>query len=70
MLAPARVAKDIVVKLNTEINRSLATTEMKEFLVREGAEAAAVSPEQFGALIRSDIERWQKVAKDAGIQPE
>ena len=70
VLAPAGVPKEIVAKLNTEINRALATAEMKEFLVREGAEPAPTTPEQFGTLIRSDIQRWQKVAKDAGIQPE
>jgi tripartite-type tricarboxylate transporter receptor subunit TctC len=43
---------------------------MKEFLLREGAEPAPAAPEVFGALIRSDIERWRKVAKAAGIKAE
>jgi tripartite-type tricarboxylate transporter receptor subunit TctC len=70
VLAPAGVPREVVTKLNTEINKALATTEMKEFLVREGAEASPATPDEFGALIRNEIQRWQKVAKDAGIQPE
>ena len=70
VLAPAGVPKDVVAKLNAEINQTLATAEMKEFLVREGAEPAPMTPDQFGALIRADIQRWQRVAKAAGIQPE
>lgn len=70
VLAPAGVPKDVVTRLNAEINNALATAEMKEFLVREGAEPAPMTPDQFGALIRADIQRWQRVAKDAGIQPE
>jgi tripartite-type tricarboxylate transporter receptor subunit TctC len=70
VLAPAGVPKEVVTKLNTEINKALATTEMKEFLVREGAEASPLTSDEFGALIRDEIQRWQKVAKDAGIQAE
>ena len=43
---------------------------MKEFLAREGAEAAPVSPEAFGEVIRSDIARWKKVAATAGIKAD
>ena len=43
---------------------------MKAFLLNEGAEPAPMSPDAFGATIRGDIERWKKVAKDAGIQAE
>lgn len=70
VLAPAGVPAEIIAKLNAEINRALATAELKEFLLREGAEAAPTTPGEFGALIRADIQRWQKVAKAAGIRPE
>ena len=70
VLAPAATPKDIVAKLNAEINKALATPEVKEFLLREGAEAAPMPPEAFTALIASDIERWRKVAQTAGIKPE
>ncbi len=70
ILAPAGTPKDVIAKLNAEINKALATDEMKEFLAREGAEAALVSPETFGEVIRSDIARWKKVAATAGIKAD
>jgi tripartite-type tricarboxylate transporter receptor subunit TctC len=70
VLAPAGVPKDVVARLNAEINAGLASPEMKAFLLREGAESSAASPEAFAGLIRTEIGRWRKVAKDANIQPE
>ena len=70
VLAPAETPKQIVAKLNAEINKILATAEMKEFLAREGAEPAPMTPEAFGAMVRADVERWKRVAKSAGIHAE
>jgi tripartite-type tricarboxylate transporter receptor subunit TctC len=53
-----------------EINKALAAAEMKEFLLREGAEPAPMTPEAFGEVIRRDIERLKNVARSANIQPE
>ena len=70
VLAPAGTPNEIVAKLNAEINKILATGEMKEFLAREGAEPAPMSPEAFGTVVRTDVERWKRVAKSAGIHAE
>ena len=70
VLTTAGTPKDVIARLNTEINKALATDEMKGFLLNEGAEPAPLSPEAFGGVIRGDIERWKKVARGAGIQPE
>ena len=70
VLAPRGLPAPVLERLNGEINKALATADMKEFLLHEGAEPAPLSPAAFGALIRNDIERWKKVAKDAGIQAE
>ena len=70
VLAPAGVPKDVVARLNTEINAALATAEMKAFLLREGAESAATGPDAFSGLVRAEIGRWRKIAKEANIQPE
>ena len=68
VLAPAGTPREIVAKLNEEINKALATDDMKDFLAREGAEASPATPEAFAELIRADIERWKKVAKASGIK--
>ena len=67
VLAPAGTPPEVVNRLNAEINKILATTEMKEFFLREGAESAIVSPAQFSTLIASDIARYQQIAKRASI---
>ena len=70
VLAPAATPKDVIAKLNAEINKALATDEMKEFLVREGAMPSPMTPEAFDVLIKKDIERWRQVGKTSGIKME
>ena len=68
VLAPAGTPKEVVAKLNAEINKAISTEEMKEFLVREGAEPSPMTPEAFDKLLRADVERWKKVGAGAGIK--
>ena len=70
VLAPRGLPEPVLARLNGEINKLLATAEMKEFLLREGAEPAPMTPAAFGALLRGDIARWKKVAAEAGIKAE
>ena len=70
VLAPAGTAADVVNRLNAEINKILASAEMKEFFLREGAESAIVSPAQFAAVIGRDIVQFQKIAKQAAIKAD
>jgi tripartite-type tricarboxylate transporter receptor subunit TctC len=70
VLTAAGTPREVVTRLNAEINTALASDEMRGFLLNEGAEPAPAAPEAFAALIRSDIERWKKVAKAADIRPE
>jgi tripartite-type tricarboxylate transporter receptor subunit TctC len=70
ILAPPRTPPEIVAQVNAEVNRILATPEMKEVFLREGAEPVTMSPAQFAATIKSEIEGWKKVAKDSNIKAE
>jgi len=56
--------------LNTEVNKVLATPEFKEFLLKEGALPAPLTPAQFAATIAADIPRWKKLAQQQSILPE
>jgi tripartite-type tricarboxylate transporter receptor subunit TctC len=69
VLAPGKTPKHIVARLNGEINKILASEEMKSRLATEGAEPVLKSPEEFTALIKSDIARWLKVVKERNITP-
>ena len=70
VLAPPKTPPEVVAQINADINRILATPEMKEVFLKEGAEAVTMSPAQFAATIRTEIEGWKKVAKDANIKAE
>jgi tripartite-type tricarboxylate transporter receptor subunit TctC len=67
-MAPAGTPRDIVTKWNTEVTRILNTPEMKSFFAQQGAEPAPTSPEQFAALIRSEIPKYAKIVKDSGAK--
>jgi tripartite-type tricarboxylate transporter receptor subunit TctC len=70
LLAPAATPKEIIAKLNQDITQILNMPEMRETLSSQGLEPATSTPEQFGALIRSDLARWANVVKSAGITAE
>jgi tripartite-type tricarboxylate transporter receptor subunit TctC len=65
---PGGTPKEIVALLNREIVRSMALPDIKERLATLGFEAIASSPEEFGARIRSDFEKWRKVIREANIK--
>lgn len=68
VLAPAGTPVDIVNKLNAEIVGILKQPETNERLSQEGAEPVGNTPAQFGAHIKSEIEKWRKVIRAAGIK--
>src|SRR5205814_1577990 len=59
-MAPAGTPKEIVAKWNAEVTRILKSPEMAAFFAQQGAEPAPDSPEQFAALIKSDIAKYAK----------
>src|SRR3990172_2827645 len=70
VLAPAKTPQPIIARLNREIVRILQTQEMKDRLAADGSEAVGSTPGQFGAHIKSEIAKWSKVVKEAGIKAE
>jgi tripartite-type tricarboxylate transporter receptor subunit TctC len=71
VLAPAGTPKEIVTKLNIEINKILNMPDVKELLVTLGSEPTGITtPEQFGAFIKAEITKWAKVVKESGMKPE
>ena len=70
MFAPARIPKAILAKVNAEVARTLQSPDVRKIFERDGADVVASSPEQFGAALRAEIDKWMKVAKAAGIKLE
>ncbi|MEJ8855765.1 tripartite tricarboxylate transporter substrate binding protein [Variovorax robiniae] len=70
LLAPAGTPKATVTKLNAEVNRILALPDVRKTLQDNGIEPGGGTPQQFGDFIGTEMVKWAKVAKDAGILPE
>jgi len=70
VVAPAGVPKAIMERLHVEIVKAMKSQEVLSRLTAEGAEVVASSPQEFAAKIRSDVEKWARVIKAAGIKPE
>ena len=69
-LGPAGLPADIVAKLNNELARAVRSRDVLDKLSDDGGEPVAGTPEQFRSHIVSEIARWKKVVREAGIRVE
>jgi tripartite-type tricarboxylate transporter receptor subunit TctC len=70
MGAPMKTPPEIIEKLNREINAVLAEPEVRKRLIELGGEPLISTPQEFGAMIKAETEKWEKVVKYAGIKIE
>lgn len=70
VIAPAKVPKPIIQKLNRDIVEALKEPDVREKLVSMGADIVAGTPEQFDALLRADTRRYEKLIKDVGLEKQ
>jgi tripartite-type tricarboxylate transporter receptor subunit TctC len=66
VMAPAGTPKEIVEKLNTEINKALARPELQEAWAKQGAQPMVKTPAEFDKYLRADIDKWADVVKRSG----
>jgi tripartite-type tricarboxylate transporter receptor subunit TctC len=69
-LAPAKTPRAIIARLNEETARILHAPDTKAVFMNEGAEPVGNKPEEFGAIIKSEIAKWSKVIQAAGIKAD
>jgi tripartite-type tricarboxylate transporter receptor subunit TctC len=69
-VAPAATPKPIVAKLHAEVQKALQTAEVKERMTSVGGEVNLGTTELFGALIRSERARYEKLVREAQIKPD
>ena len=67
VLAPARTPPAVIAKVNRELVALLKTPAMRERMAREGADPVGSTPEQFSRRVASEIDKWAKVARAAGL---
>jgi tripartite-type tricarboxylate transporter receptor subunit TctC len=70
ILAPVGTPKSVITHLNSELAKWLNQGETKARLAQLGFEAKTSTPEEFGALIRSELVKWNRTAKSANIKAE
>jgi tripartite-type tricarboxylate transporter receptor subunit TctC len=70
MLAPKATPRELIVKVNAALADSLRAPRVSEVLASSGAEAAAGTPDELARFLHSEIAKWAKVVKAAGIRPE
>ena len=67
ILAPAGVPEDVLAKLNADINKVIATDDMKALFAKDGAVPTPISQDAFAKQVAADLARWKKVAAERKI---
>ncbi|MGH8619000.1 MAG: tripartite tricarboxylate transporter substrate binding protein [Burkholderiales bacterium] len=70
LVAPAGTPAPVIDRLNAEANRALKLPDVREKFAADGIDVGGGTPQEFGTLIRTDIAKWSRVIKAAGIKPE
>jgi tripartite-type tricarboxylate transporter receptor subunit TctC len=68
LLLKAGTPPDVTARLNAAVNKALASDKVRDALAKLGVDAGGGTPEAFGTTLRSEIVRWTKIVKDAGIK--
>jgi tripartite-type tricarboxylate transporter receptor subunit TctC len=69
-MGPAGLPRDIVTRLNAELNRLVKLPNISARLVDQLFDIRTSTPEEFGALIRADVVKWSKVVRDGNIRAD
>jgi tripartite-type tricarboxylate transporter receptor subunit TctC len=67
LMAPAKTPKEVISRWNTEVDKILKSSELHERFINDGLEPMGGTPEAFGRFIRSEIDKYAKVIKAAGV---
>ena len=70
LFMPAGTPAPVVTQVNQEVNRLLASKEMQAAIHEQGAEPQSMTPEAFGAIVRTDYQKWKGIVKASGATIE
>jgi tripartite-type tricarboxylate transporter receptor subunit TctC len=68
--APAKTPKDVVARLNGAMVKALQSPDVSERMKQIGFDVVASSPDEFGAFMKAEVERWTRVVNKGNIKPE
>lgn len=69
-LAPAATPRELIAKINNDMNRIMKMPDVTQRLAGDGVEAVGTTPEQFGTYLRAEIAKWGKVVKASGARAD
>ena len=70
LFTPTGTPHDIIVQLNSLVNKTAQVPEIRDALLRQGAEPEAMTPEQVSTYVKNEIVKWAKVVATAGVKME
>ncbi len=70
LFAPAKTPRPIVAKLNQTVGEILRQPDVREAILKQGAEVAPSTPEELGAFVKSELARWTPIIRNAGIRAD
>ena len=70
IMAPAGTPREVIAKLNADIQKGLESPEVKEIITKQGGEVMGSTPEQMAAQIKSDRQKWGRVIRESGAKIE
>ncbi|MBY4899207.1 tripartite tricarboxylate transporter substrate binding protein [Cupriavidus sp. AU9028] len=70
VFAPAKTPREVVTRVNAEVNKLLATPAFVQAIHEQGAEPKAMTPEQFGAQVRTEYQQWKDIVRQSGATVE
>lgn len=70
IVAPAGTPADVVARLNSEINKALKESDLRDNLAAQGFDVRTSTPEELGRYIRAEVAKWAPVVKESGVKPE
>jgi tripartite-type tricarboxylate transporter receptor subunit TctC len=70
IVVPAATPREVVARLNAEINKAVQNPDLRQRLATGGSEPLGGTSEQYAAYIRSEMQRWTKVVKDSGAKAD
>jgi len=70
IMAPAGTPREVIAKLNADVQKSLDSPEVRDIIARQGGEVMGSTPEQMAAQIRNDRQKWGRVIRESGARIE
>ena len=70
LVGPAKLPQSVLAKLSEQTMKATRAPDVQAVLVKQGAEPVGSSPREFGAFIRNEMQKYARVIKDVGVQPE